>query len=222
MRQALALVLMLLPVAAGAAQQPPSAVQPSAPPQTPAGQTPPGQPPGQTPPSTPATPTPAGPLQVARTFTGSTGMIFNTVRADRVGDFEKVLGYLKAALDKAADPTTSAQARGWQFYKVAEPGPNGSVLYVFLIDPTVPGADYGLGRILAEAYPDTVQLTEIWKLYTTSVTSGGTLLNLNGVMPPTDLAPLTPTLPKPDNAPPKPDNTPRMLPPNPTADPNRR
>jgi hypothetical protein len=67
--------------------------------------------------------------------------------------------------------------------KASEVGPNGSVLYIFLIDPTVPGADYGLGRILAEAYPDTTKLQEIWKLYTDSLASGGSLLSLTPVEP---------------------------------------
>ena len=67
--------------------------------------------------------------------------------------------------------------------KAAEPGPNGSVLYVFLLDPAVPGADYGLGRILAEAYPDQTKLQEIWKLYTDSLASGGSLLSLTPVKP---------------------------------------
>lgn len=129
-------------------------------------------------PAPPPAPTPA------RTFTAPVGLLFNTVRADRVGDFERVLGYLQTALEKSTDPTTQAQARGWRFFKAAEPGPNGSVLYVFLLDPAVASADYGLGRILADAYPDTAQLQEIWKLYTGAVTSGGTLLNLTSVQPP--------------------------------------
>ena len=45
------------------------------------------------------------------------------------------------------------------------------------------GADYGLGRILAEAYPDPTKLQEIWKLYTDSLASGGSLLNLTPVKP---------------------------------------
>ncbi len=52
-----------------------------------------------------------------------------------------------------------------------------AVLYVFVLDPTVTGADYSLGRILADAYPDQAKLQEIWKLYSGSVT-GGSLLNL--------------------------------------------
>ena len=44
------------------------------------------------------------------------------------------------------------------------------------------GADYSLGRILADAYPDQAKLQEIWKLYSGSVT-GGSLLNLTPVKP---------------------------------------
>ena len=61
------------------------------------------------------------------------------------------------------------------------------MLYVFVFDPTVAGADYSLGRILADAYPDAVQLNEIWKLYTGAVAGGGSLLNL------TPLTPVVPT-----------------------------
>ena len=51
-------------------------------------------------------------------------------------------------------------------------------MFVFVIDPVVPGADYSLGKILVEAFPDPAKLQEIWKLYTGSVTGGGSLVNL--------------------------------------------
>jgi hypothetical protein len=140
----------------------------------------------------------------ARAFTAPVGLLFNTVRPERVADFEKVIAYLQAALEKSTDPGVQAQARGWRVYKAAEPGPNGTVLYVFVLDPTVPGAEYGLGRILADAYPDTAQITEIWRLYTSSVTSGGSLLNLTPVMPPLPTDDLTapgPAAPKPQTPP---------------------
>ena len=137
----------------------------------------------QTPTAPTADPAAAPASTPARTFTAPVGLLFNTVRPDRVADFEKVIGYLQAALQKSADAKDRAQAQGWKVFKATEPGPAGTVLYVFVIDPTVPGADYGLGRILAEAYTDTAQLQEIWKLYTGAVTSGGTLLNLNAVKP---------------------------------------
>lgn len=133
-------------------------------------------------------PAPAG----ARTFTAPTGMIFSAVRPDRVVDFEMVIGYLQAALEKSTDPGVRAQARGWRVFRATEPGPNSTVLYVFLIDPTVVGDDYGLGRILSDAYPDRIQ--EIWKLYTGALAGGGSLLNLTPVQPPPLPPPVTPPL----------------------------
>jgi hypothetical protein len=109
------------------------------------------------------------------------GLIFNEVRPDRVADFEKVIGALRMALSTSASATVRAQAQGWRVMKALEQGPNGSIVYVFVLDPTVAGADYGLGRILAEAFPDPAKLQEIWKLYTDSVASGGSLLNLTPV-----------------------------------------
>jgi hypothetical protein len=111
-------------------------------------------------------------------------MILNAVRPERVADFEMVIERLRKALAASTDPTVRAQAQGWRVLKASEAGPNGSVLYVFLLDPAVPGADYSLGHILAEAYPNQQELQEIWKLYTESVASGGSLLNLTPVTAP--------------------------------------
>ena len=136
---------------------------------------------------------PAAPASVTppltRSLTTKAGLLFNTVRPERVADFETVLWYLEQALRQSTDPTVRAQAQGWKVFRAVEPGPNASVLYVFVLDPAVPRADYGLGRILADAFPDKVQ--EIWRLYQGAVSSGGSLLNLA----PLELkepAPLTP------------------------------
>lgn len=166
------LLLMTLPMSAAAQQPTPAAppTQPSAPPQTP------GQP------APPASAAPA-PAAQPRTFTAPLGLLFNTVRADRAEDFEKAMGYLQAALASSTNERVRAQAAGWRMFKATEPGPNNSVLYVYVLDPTVAGADYSLGRILADAYPDQTKLQEIWKLYSGAVT-GGSLLNLTPLKPP--------------------------------------
>lgn len=153
-------------VAAPAAAQQPALPTPAPSPQAPAPQAP------AAPPSTPV-------ASASRTFTAPVGLLFNAVRPERVADFEQVIGYLETALASSADPTVRAQAQGWRVLKASEPGPNGSVLYVFILDPVVTGADYGLGRILAAAFPDPAKLQEVWKLYTDSVASGGSLLNLS-------------------------------------------
>ncbi len=51
-------------------------------------------------------------------------------------------------------PVRNQQGWGWKIFKAAEPGPNGSVLYVFVMDPAVKGADYGVAKILARGVPD--------------------------------------------------------------------
>ena len=129
----------------------------------------------------------------ARVFLGSSGIIFNAVRPERVVDFELVIGYLQAALAKSANAQVREQAKGWRMYKAVEPGPNGTILYAFWIDPAVVGADYALGPILSDAFPD--QVEQIWKLYQGALASGGTLVNLIPVQPPPLPPPGTPIMP---------------------------
>jgi len=173
---AIVLALVLAPTALLAQQQQPPLPPSQQPPAAPQSQQPPGAPPSTS--TTPAAPAAASSV---RTFTAPAGIILNAVRPERVADFEKLIGYLQAALAASSDATVRAQAEGWRVLKASETGPNGVVLYVFLFDPAVAGADYGLGRILAAAYPDQTKLQEIWKLYTDSLATGGSLLNLTPV-----------------------------------------
>jgi len=150
-------------VAVASPQQPP----------VPAGQQPaaPGQPAGA------AAPAPV----LTRTFTAPAGIIFTAVRPERVLDFEKVMAYFQAALEKSTDPTVREQAAGWRIFKATETAQGGTVLYVYLIDPAVMGPDYGIGKILADAFPKEAE--QLWKLYLGSTMGGGSLLNLTPVMP---------------------------------------
>jgi hypothetical protein len=128
---------------------------------------------------TPACPAPVPPATApARAFTATTGLLMHQVTATRVVDFDKFIAYVQDALAKTTNATLRQQARGWKFYKSPELGPNGDVIYTFVLDPAVPCVDYALGPILAEAYPDPAQLGEIWSLYKGSVRGGGTILNL--------------------------------------------
>jgi hypothetical protein len=179
-----------------------------------------------------------------RTFTGTAGLMFNTVRPERVTDFELLLAEVQQALSRSTNPATQAMAKGWRFFKAAEPGPNGVVLFVFVVDPVVSGEDYSLGKILVDAFPDAAKVQEVWKLYTTSVTGGGTLLNLSAVsatppargrgvgpagvtVPPGAVQPAAPesTTPAPESTTPAPGqpDVPRTLPPDrdPARDPVR-
>jgi hypothetical protein len=114
----------------------------------------------------------------ARAFTATTGLLIHQVAPTRVADFNRLIAYVRDALAKTTNPTLLSQAKGWKFYQDTAPGPNGDVMFVFQLDPAVPCVDYALGPILADAYPDPAQLTEIWNLYRNSVRNGGTIMNL--------------------------------------------
>jgi hypothetical protein len=131
-------------------------------------------------------------------FASEQGLIFNAIRPDKVMDFETVLTKLRAALADSKDPVRNQQGWGWKIFKAAEPGPNGSVLYVFVMDPAVKGADYGIAKILSEAYPGEVM--ELYRMYTGAFAPAGqTLVNLQPI--PSLNANPSPTAPPSDGAP---------------------
>jgi hypothetical protein len=141
--------------------------------------------PGATPqtPGAPQAPTPASvvaPPSAGRVFAAEQGIIFNAIRPDKVADFETVIAKLRKALETSKDPLRNQQGWSWKIFRAAEPGPNGSVLYVFVMDPAVKGADYGVAKILSEAYPNEVM--ELYRMYTGAfATAGQTLINLQPV-----------------------------------------
>lgn len=103
-------------------------------------------------------------------FNSGAGMILHYIKADKAADFEMVLGKMKEALQKSEDPIRKQQAASWKVYKVAEPGPEASVLYAFFVDPAVKDADYSVGKILSEGFPTEVQA--LYKTFTDCYASG--------------------------------------------------
>jgi len=134
----------------------------------------------QTPAAAPAQPAAAAPNPFV--FTTDGGVILNFVKADKTADFEMVMGKLKEALAKSEKPERKAQAAGWKYFKAAEPGPAGAVIYVFIMDPVASGAEYSVGNILVE----TLGATEgqaLYKTYSESYANPaiGALLHLTKV-----------------------------------------
>jgi hypothetical protein len=146
---ALGLVAGTLSVTAAFAQQPPA-----------------------TPPAQQATPAPT-----ARTFASDAGMVLNFIKPDKTADFEAVIAKLKEALQKSEKPERKQQAASWKVFKSPDPAAGGNVLYVFMIDPAVKGADYTVSTILAEAFPQEVQA--LYKQYAEAYASGQNFVNLS-------------------------------------------
>jgi hypothetical protein len=111
-----------------------------------------------------------------RVFASDAGMVLNFIKPERTADFEEVVGRLKEALAQSGKPERRRQAASWKVFRALEPGANGSVLYVFEIDPAVAGADYTVSTILSEAFPEQVQ--ELYEKYAGAYASGQNLVNL--------------------------------------------
>ena len=125
-------------------------------------------------PAAPAAAAQAAPT--ARTFASDGGMVLNFIKPDKTADFEAVIAKLKEALSKSAKPERKQQAASWKVFKSPDPAAGGNVLYVFMIDPSVKGADYTVSTILAEAFPAEVQA--LYKQYAEAYASGQNFVNL--------------------------------------------
>src|SRR5436190_5071112 len=131
-------------------------------------------PPQQPPPAQPAQQAQAAPT--TRMFASDAGMVLNFIKPDKTADFEAVMTKLKEALQKSPKPERKQQAASWKIFKSPEPAQNGNVLYVFVIDPAVKGADYTVSTALAEVFPQEVQT--LYKQYADAYASGQNFVNL--------------------------------------------
>lgn len=111
-----------------------------------------------------------------RLFSNDAGMVLNFIKPDKTADFEAVMSKLKEALEKSDKPERKQQAAGWKVFKSADPA-GANVLYVFIIDPSVKGADYQVSNIIAEAFP--AEANELLKKYGEAYAQGMNILNLS-------------------------------------------
>jgi hypothetical protein len=122
----------------------------------------PGQPPAQPAPAAPAAQPPAAQPNPF-VFNSDAAMLTFFIKPDKAADFEKVMAKLHDALANSDKPERKQQAAGWKLYKGAEPGPNGTVIYVNFLSPALKGGDYTISKILAEVFPQEVQ--QLFPLY---------------------------------------------------------
>lgn len=124
---------------------------------------------------------PAAPPAV--NFSTGAGILFHQIKSDRTGDFEWVMGKLKDALLKSEDAVHKQQAAGFKVYKNVDPLPQtGNIMYVVLIHPTVPSADYNMITLLNlvyKAFPEEQQ--EIYKRVQGAFGGGVNRLNIEPV-----------------------------------------
>jgi hypothetical protein len=66
---------------------------------------------------------------------------------------------------------------GWKVFKASERATNGDLVYVFLLDPVVPQADYTTSKILARAFP--AEAATLFQRYAAASSGEQAVLDLN-------------------------------------------
>lgn len=110
----------------------------------------------------PEAPSPAAaPAAKALSFTTPAGALLLSVLPAKTTEFESLMALFARALAASPDAQKKALGEGWTLYRAGEPAPGGAnVLYVVVIDPALPEADYSWQTILSTivaAFPDKEQ-----------------------------------------------------------------
>ena len=115
----------------------------------------------------------------AGTFKAPAGLVLSYIKSGGAADFERVMGKLGAALAGSDDEQHRQLASGWRIFRAREPGPDGEVLYVWLIDPVLAGTDYAVPELLGAALPDESQA--LFDAFSETFGSGQAVINLEPV-----------------------------------------
>lgn len=99
------------------------------------------------------------------TFMGDMVLWAFAVNADKTADYEQIVAKLKAALAKSEKPEAKQQLAGWKVMKNAAAQPDGSVLYIHVISPVVPDADYSILNIVYDAFKDPAEQKAFYDSY---------------------------------------------------------
>lgn len=97
---------------------------------------------------------PAAPAQPDQfTFDANSMMLYFTIVETAATDFEVFMGKAKEAFNKSEKPERKQQAASWKaLIKVDQPQ-NGTLTYIWLLDPVVKGVSYDLGKAMSESLP---------------------------------------------------------------------
>src|SRR5919199_1864185 len=72
---------------------------------------------------------------------------------------------LKDALQKSAKPEAKQQAAGWKVFKNSTPNPDGSIVYVHVINPVVKDADYSILNNIYDLVTDPMEKLNVYNTY---------------------------------------------------------
>lgn len=110
-------------------------------------------------PQTPQVPPkpPAAPVQGPYEFATELGAFIVVVKADKAASFDTAMARLKQVFVTTTDKDRKAQSAGWRVLKSTEDATEGSITYIWLIDPVAKTASYDPIAILKQISPADVQ-----------------------------------------------------------------
>lgn len=117
--------------------------------------------------------------QATHVFSADAAVVLSYIKSAQTANFEQTMERLGEALSTSESAERRQQAAGWKVYKAEEPLESGVVLYISVLDPVVPGADYWVPQILNEGFPTRVQ--NLYETYVGAFADGQILLNLSPV-----------------------------------------
>ena len=79
---------------------------------------------------------------------------------------------------KSEKPERKQQAAGWKVFKSPDPA-GANLLYVFIVDPALKGADYQVSNLITEAFGNTAETNDLLKKYVDCYAQGMNIVNLN-------------------------------------------
>ena len=114
-------------------------------------------------------------------FSGGSGVLMNFVAPGGTGDFERVMRAYGEALVGSDNAQYNQMGGGLKIFRAAEPGQNNTVLYLWVVDPVVSGANYAVANVLNDEMPAEVQ--GLYEALVASMEGGGQqTINMNLVM----------------------------------------
>ena len=116
--------------------------------------------------------------QASVTFSGESAVLLNFVAPGKTADFERVMRAYRAGLSGSDNAESNQMGDGLKVFRAAEPGLNNTVLYLWIVDPVVPGANYAVTQLLDdEVQPgppgNGVEVQELYEAYIGSLEGGG-------------------------------------------------
>lgn len=107
------------------------------------------------------------------TFPGDAAVMLHFIKPGQAQAYEGVMGRLGEALQNSQNTETNRQqqAQGWKVYRAElDITGQGGVMYAWVIDPVVGGANYAASTILSEVFPAEAQ--QLYETYNGAFTDG--------------------------------------------------